>query len=321
MFFFADILTHISTVLVTFVTLAVYVCLPKDARLDFSASHLFSALALFQQLTVPLLIFPITVPIIIAARVSTRRLERFLHAPEIQKQFEGIRNMARILSKSDASLDMYETQEKSNMTLRTAQAENRRNEQRQALRICIPQEPASPAPLAQSEPITPLLQSNGEATTEDAVPPHLPLPSPSPAPPALGHSDHAVGQHHQVVQQRRELLRNTPYVAIRPPKLFGGTAEKPLEFSVLRARNTDSWRRDSLLLKMPDDIAVSINDGLFSWQPQRSVAQVQLHVPEMAIPKGRLTIIVGKNGSGKTSLLSALLMEMPLLAGNMFWHK
>ncbi|XP_051858147.1 ATP-binding cassette sub-family C member Sur isoform X1 [Drosophila albomicans] len=301
---FMTILTHISTVLITLVTLAIYVCLPQDSRLSFNASHLFSALALFQQLTVPLLIFPITVPIIIAARVSTRRLERFLHAPEIQKQFEGIRNMARILSKSDASLDMYETQEKSNMTLRTAQAENKLNEQRLALRLRIPDQPPSPAPLAQSEPITPLLQGSGDAPEDK---------SPASFTHELGHS--------RLVQQRRELLRNTPYVAIRPPKLFGGTAEKPLEFSVIRARNTDSWRRDSLLLKMPDDIAVSINDGLFSWQPQRHMPLVQLHIQEMAIPKGKLTIIVGKNGSGKTSLLSALLMEMPLLGGNMFWHK
>ncbi|XP_030561712.1 ATP-binding cassette sub-family C member Sur isoform X1 [Drosophila novamexicana] len=298
------ILTHISTVLITFVTLAVYVYLPQDSRLHFDASHLFAALALFQQLTVPLLIFPITVPIIIAARVSTRRLERFLHAPEIQKQFEGIRNMARILSKSDASLDMYETQEKSNLALRTAQAENRLNEQRQALRIRDPEQPPSPAPLAQSEPITPLLHSNGE--------------SPEERPPVF--LAHELG-HHKLVQQRRELLRNTPYVAIRPPKRFGGTAEKPMEFSVVRARNTDSWRRDSLLLKMPDDIAVSINDGLFTWQPQCRLPNVQLHVQEMTIPKDKLTIIVGKNGSGKTSLLSALLMEMPLLVGNMFWHK
>ncbi|KAH8273788.1 hypothetical protein KR044_000666 [Drosophila immigrans] len=301
---FMTILTHISTVLITLVTLAIYVCLPQDSRLNFNASHLFSALALFQQLTVPLLIFPITVPIIIAARVSTRRLERFLHAPEIQKQFEGIRNMARILSKSDASLDMYETQEKSNMILRTAHAENKLNEQRLALRLRIPDQPPSPAPLAQSEPITPLLHGNGDPPDDK-----------SPA-----SFTHEVG-HSRLVQQRRELLRNTPYVAIRPPKLFGGTAEKPLEFSVVRARNTDSWRRDSLLLKMPDDIAVSINDGLFTWQPQRHMPLVQMHIQEMAIPKGKLTIIVGKNGSGKTSLLSALLMEMPLLAGNMFWHK
>lgn len=290
--------------LITFVTLAVYVYLPDESRTNFDASHLFAALALFQQLTVPLLIFPITVPIIIAARVSTRRLERFLHAPEIQKQFEGIRNMARILSKSDASLDMYETQEKSNMALRTAQVENRLNEQRQALRIRIPEELQMPAPLAQSEPITPLLSSNGESAEDKS--------------PAL--YAHELG-HQKLVQHRKELLRNTPYVAIRPPKLFGGTADRPVEFSVVRARNTDSWRRDSLLLKMPDDIAVSINDGLFTWQPQCRLPNVQLHIQEMAIPKGKLTIIVGKTGSGKSSLLSALLMEMPLLAGNMFWHK
>ncbi|XP_046866471.1 ATP-binding cassette sub-family C member Sur [Drosophila willistoni] len=310
------ILTHISTVLITFVTLAVYLTWPRkteqeneEAYLNFNASRLFSALALFQQLTVPLLIFPITVPIIIAARVSTRRLERFLQAHEIRKQFEGIRNMARILSKSDASLDMYETQEKSNMAMRTAQVENKLNEQRLALRIHNPEQqqplPPPPAPLAQSEPITPLLQNNGEQV-EDKSPSSF--------------ITHELG-HSKLVQQRRELLRNTPYVAIRPPKLCGGTAEKPVEFSVIRARNTDSWRRDSLLLKMPDDIAVSINDGLFTWQPNSQMPHVQLHIQEMAIPKGKLTIIVGKNGSGKTSLLSALLMEMPLLAGNMFWHK
>ncbi|EDV58465.2 ATP-binding cassette sub-family C member Sur [Drosophila erecta] len=288
------VLTHIATVLITFVTLGVYVWLHRDQEFDLSASRLFSSLALFQQLTVPLLIFPITVPIIIAARVSTRRLERFLNSSEIQKQFEGIRNMARILSKSDASLDMYETQEKSNMTMRTAQAENMLNEKRLAQKSQTPE-------LATNS--TPLLQ-NAEESAGDI--------SPSAA--------LEVG-HNKLVQQRRELLRNTPYVAIRPPKMRGSVIERPVEFSVIRARNTDSWRRDSLLLKMPDDIAVSINDGLFTWHPQSQMPVVQLHVPGIIVPKGKLTIVVGKNGSGKTSLLSALLMEMPLLAGNMFWHK
>jgi len=32
----------------------------------------------------------------------------FLDQPEVQKEYEGIRNMARILSRSDASLDLYE---------------------------------------------------------------------------------------------------------------------------------------------------------------------------------------------------------------------
>ncbi|KAH8351886.1 hypothetical protein KR084_000433 [Drosophila pseudotakahashii] len=288
------VLTHVATVLITFVTLGVYVWLHRDQEFDLNASRLFSSLALFQQLTVPLLIFPITVPIIIAARVSTRRLERFLKSSEIQKQFEGIRNMARILSKSDASLDMYETQEKSNMTMRTAQAENRLNEKRLAQKSQGPELPNNS---------TPLLQNSDESAGDTSA-----------------SSIQELG-HNKIVQQRRELLRNTPYVAIRPPKMRGTVADRPAEFSVIRARNTDSWRRDSLLLKMPDDIAVSINDGLFTWQPQSEMPLVQLHVPGIIVPKGKLTIVVGKNGSGKTSLLSALLMEMPLLVGNMFWHK
>ncbi|XP_033249468.1 ATP-binding cassette sub-family C member Sur isoform X1 [Drosophila miranda] len=295
------ILTHISTVLITFVTLGVYVWLPREADLNLNASRLFSALALFQQLTVPLLIFPITVPIIIAARVSTRRLQRFFEASEIQKQFEGIRNMARILSKSDASLDMYETQEKSNMTMRTAQAESMLNEKHIAQRTATLERPIS---TSESE-------DNSVQTTKQ----HDQQVG------AISPSFFQEMGHQRLVQQRRELLRNTPYVAIRPPRLQGTVVEKHQEFSLMRARNTDSWRRDSLLLKMPDDIAVSINDGLFTWHPESHIPMVQLHIQGIVIPKGKLTIIVGKNGSGKTSLLSALLMEMPLLAGNMFWHK
>ncbi|SPP85605.1 ATP-binding cassette sub-family C member Sur [Drosophila guanche] len=298
------ILTHISTVLITFATLGVYVWLPQEANFNLNASRLFSALALFQQLTVPLLIFPITVPIIIAARVSTRRLERFFEANEIQKQFEGIRNMARILSKSDASLDMYETQEKSNMTMRTAQAENLLSEKHFAQRI---------------PKIEPPIEENSLPTAKTHPPQNRDEQQQYLG--AISASFLQEVGHQKLVQQRRELLRNTPYVAIRPPKLRGSLVEKNQEFCVMRSRNTDSWRRDSLLLKMPDDIAVSINDGLFTWHPESQMPMVQLHIQGVVIPKGKLTIVVGKNGSGKTSLLSALLMEMPLLAGNMFWHK
>lgn len=53
-------------------------------------------------------IFPITVPIIISAIISTKRIERFLSQKEIEKELEGVRNMARILSKSDTSFDLCE---------------------------------------------------------------------------------------------------------------------------------------------------------------------------------------------------------------------
>lgn len=117
MFLFTAFLTHISSVLITFVTLAVFVHIESKVAGDdnenvaLTASRVFAALALFNQMTVPLFIFPITVPIIITAIVSTRRLMTFLDQPEVQREYEGIRNMARILSRSDASLDAYEKED------------------------------------------------------------------------------------------------------------------------------------------------------------------------------------------------------------------
>jgi hypothetical protein len=73
--------------------------------IEFSSSNVFAALALFNQLTVPLFIFPITIPLIISCRISTRRIETFLSQPEIERKFEGVRNMARIICKSSESLD------------------------------------------------------------------------------------------------------------------------------------------------------------------------------------------------------------------------
>jgi ABC-type multidrug transport system fused ATPase/permease subunit len=66
--------------MVTLVTFIAYLVL-EDMPL--TASDVFSALALFNQLTVPLFIFPVTVPIIIGAVVSTKRLQEFLELPEI----------------------------------------------------------------------------------------------------------------------------------------------------------------------------------------------------------------------------------------------
>lgn len=106
--FTAAFLTHVSSVLITFVTFAVFINMEGGDSAEFTSSRVFAALALFNQMTVPLFIFPITVPIIISAIVSTKRLMSFFDQPEVHRDFEGIKNMARILSRSDASLDVYE---------------------------------------------------------------------------------------------------------------------------------------------------------------------------------------------------------------------
>lgn len=62
----ADFLTHGSSVLMTLFTFGIYFWL-EERNLD--AGNVFASLALFSQLTVPLFIFPVIVPIIINAMV------------------------------------------------------------------------------------------------------------------------------------------------------------------------------------------------------------------------------------------------------------
>lgn len=130
--YFTAFLTHLSSIIITFVTFAVFLSIETDDVMDkFTTGRVFAALALFNQLTVPLFIFPITIPMIISAIVSTRRLEGFLRQPEVQKEFEGIRNMARVMSRSDASLDVFEIDENDGQTIDDGQQQQQRQHQQQ----------------------------------------------------------------------------------------------------------------------------------------------------------------------------------------------
>lgn len=60
------------------------------------------------------------------------------------------------------------------------------------------------------------------------------------------------------------------------------------------------------------DYAYSIDDGHFAWAPDKPAI---LHNLNIDIPTGKLTIVVGSVGSGKTSLLHALLGECFFVQG------
>ncbi|XP_076108131.1 ATP-binding cassette sub-family C member 9-like isoform X1 [Mytilus galloprovincialis] len=66
-------------------------------------------------------------------------------------------------------------------------------------------------------------------------------------------------------------------------------------------------------------MVVEINNGSFSWD--LSSKEPTLNDINVKIPTGKLTIIVGSVGSGKTSLLSAMLGEMLTVKGEVNWHK
>ncbi|XP_055905091.1 ATP-binding cassette sub-family C member Sur isoform X2 [Eupeodes corollae] len=374
-------LTHASTVLITFVTLAVYVKMgavdddisinntilsttlvasngsnisanirqssttmmnkSEQKVVQFTASRLFSALALFNQLTVPLLIFPITVPIIISAIVSTRRLEKFLREREVQKQFEGIRHMARILSKSDASLDMYEENEM----------------QRVTPTLPPPYTPTAsssscslPSPLSTTVTFNSAIQlPNNQPSSTSPSPPQLSSPQPSPIPVVASSTENLI-KHDNASNGARDAkqLQKEDYSTRQDDSMEGerhhrhhrsshrasqdksnGTNDcqtSPKKHKdLIRSSRIERFRSkhpklsstSSLQFQAADNLALFVKNGLFSW----ANCNTMLRIDSLEIPKGRLTLVVGKSGSGKSSLLGALLMEMQQISGEIVWNK
>ncbi|KAL4141386.1 hypothetical protein QTP88_004034 [Uroleucon formosanum] len=193
-------LTHASSVLVSLFCLGLY-CLQNGTQLDSGA--IFSSLALSNQLTVPLFIFPITVPIIIAAIVSTKRIEEFMSLPEITPDIKHLK--ARL---------------------------NKNNKQKQTTNV------------------------------------------------SWSKSDMNISNN---------LIENNI------------------------SEEIDNTKQD-----METEVCVSIKDATFAW-PNSKIPV--LAVDNLKIEEGKLTIITGKVGSGKTSMLLALLGEMNCLFGEIYFKR
>ncbi|XP_071961323.1 ATP-binding cassette sub-family C member 9-like [Antedon mediterranea] len=69
---------------------------------------------------------------------------------------------------------------------------------------------------------------------------------------------------------------------------------------------------------IPDDIVVKVSNGYFVWD--NDSIEHTLKDINLEIPKNRLTIIVGQVGSGKSSLLSAMMGEMFTSQGSVTWN-
>ncbi|KAL1140983.1 hypothetical protein AAG570_000909, partial [Ranatra chinensis] len=206
-------LTDTSSILITVVTLGMYYHLEGS---NLSASKVFSALALFNQLTVQLFIFPITVLIIINAIVSTRRLENFLHLPE---------TMVVLTSSCDSS-----------------------------------------------------------------------------------------------VQSTPKLSKEKKFKEIDQERVFrlGEIVEETDEFGDFE--NDEKKEDNTTGAKNKYHSAAIIRDAAFSWGLS-FLEKPSLYIESVNIPKGKLTVLIGRVGSGKSSFLSALLGEMKCLSGLLKWEK
>ncbi|XP_070536030.1 ATP-binding cassette sub-family C member 9-like [Ptychodera flava] len=65
---------------------------------------------------------------------------------------------------------------------------------------------------------------------------------------------------------------------------------------------------------LPDGVALKIENGNFSWDT--NALNPVLRDINVQIPNGKLTMIIGLVGSGKSSLLSAILQEMTTISGS-----
>ncbi|XP_063225209.1 ATP-binding cassette sub-family C member Sur isoform X2 [Bacillus rossius redtenbacheri] len=208
-------LTHASSVLVTLVTFGVYFKMVGGAL---SPGAVFAGLALFNQLTVPLFIFPITVPVVINALVSTHRLEDFLALPE----------------------------------------------------------------------------TAGAASTADPRP-----------------SDSGLTES-KVAQVTAEVPRQKPEVV---------ESNHSQDDSVFGLGNIMEGEEDPETEDLEEEsgskVVVTVSSASFSWSGEAE--RVSLSLKNITFSKGKLTVIVGRVGSGKSSVLSALLGEMHVVSGRVKW--
>ncbi|XP_022081039.1 ATP-binding cassette sub-family C member 8-like isoform X2 [Acanthaster planci] len=108
-----------------------------------------------------------------------------------------------------------------------------------------------------------------------------------------------------------ELLPATP-----PPLLKDNT---PSSSPSSTSPSEDSDNRRNNLDGLPSNVAVKIDSGSFSWDFDSNVPVIS--DINVEIPAGKLTVIIGPLGGGKSSLGQAILGEMRTLSGSVKFRK
>ncbi|XP_050078932.1 ATP-binding cassette sub-family C member Sur [Anopheles maculipalpis] len=312
------LLTHISSVLITIVTIAVFLALENNP-IELTAGRLFASLALFNQLTVPLFIFPITIPITLSAVVSTTRLEAFLSQAEVERgSLEGIRTMARILSKSDASLDMDETGDTTDGG--------------EAQCTDAPATAATSSSVEEGERVKSPDNVTGAPQTERKAADNGPSPEVS-GKSCSQQSSMSSGrsitsdQVEPVVMDRAQVGRHRPakYQKTTPgPRVkLKKNSQLSVSARLEKCRQKQKHLAREMRFGLPDHAAVFLKDARFRWTGTVGAdrALYSLYIEQLTVPKAKLTVIVGRSGSGKSSLLAALLKEINHLSGELIWNK
>ncbi|XP_071784244.1 ATP-binding cassette sub-family C member 9-like [Asterias amurensis] len=108
------------------------------------------------------------------------------------------------------------------------------------------------------------------------------------------------------------LIPATPpaLVPATPPALSKDSTPSPSTTSTSPSEDSDNKKNEGL----PSNVAVKVENGYFTWDPETNVPV--LSNINLEIPTGKLTVIIGPVGSGKSSLAQAILGEMKTLSGS-----
>ncbi|XP_071960045.1 ATP-binding cassette sub-family C member 8-like [Antedon mediterranea] len=187
----------------------------------------FSSLSLFNQITIPLFVMPMTFTFLVNAHVSTKRLQNFLQSPECEERDDGRQKIEVVLDRDKSTIE-----------------------------------------------------DDDDLNTACRLPPN------------------------KLRSKRRINSDRTLLVNAADGNQYG-------TFSTSNAIPTS--------IDISDDLILKIENGNFTWDvdsPLPTLANIN-----MEIPAGKLTMIVGAVGSGKSSVLAAMLGEMSTLSGNVQWNR
>lgn len=271
--------------IIAFVTIAVFLSIESvDMMETFTTGRVFAALALFNQLTVPLFIFPITIPMILSGIVSTQRLEAFLRQPEVQKEFEGIRNMARVMSRSDASLDVFEIDENEGQTI-DGQSIDEQNIDSQSTTT-------NEASLLSKKSHSNHCQFN--ATNTDCSPPFT--------------NDFYL-QDIDENQAEQQALKSMMQRSYSNRRFFNASVKLKKSNQISEGSRIDRNRprqkslTTEIQIEIPNELIISIRNAVFSWRRNSTELDSPLHIDRLDIPRGEFTIIIIINHKSFSLLL------------------
>ncbi|XP_072179889.1 ATP-binding cassette sub-family C member 9-like [Diadema setosum] len=245
-----------TPIVVTLIAFALYTPLTGT---PLTPDKAFSSLALFNQVTAPLFLLPYLINLSVNFCTSTKRLARFLSAPEVET---GIASQpSRVTSTTSAGSD--------GGGVRGHRSKG-----------CTPKSSFGLEGLSHLDTV---VESDCEVEGPDEV--------------FLENHENTMVK--EVLFRKRERQRIGAYCTASFVNHSNGMPETQAD--------------------LPHNIAIAIKNGSFVWDPESE--QSDIRNINVEFPKGKLTLICGPVGSGKSCLVEAILREMTTVSGSVQFNK